>query len=138
MAGGAERRFERRMGEIEQRIRVLRERCNRLVAGAMLVGSTEADVRRAAQFAELARDRAAEAARRTRASLISAADAHERVARVCEMAGTDGARWDYQAQAARHRRLAAADRAAAEAMAAGISGSHAGDHDTLPRADLVS
>jgi hypothetical protein len=126
------------MDQIEQRIDALRERCDRLVAGAMLAGSTETDLKRAARFVELARDRAAEATLRALTSRIRAADAHERVARVYERAGTDGSIEKYQAQAARHRQLAAADRAAAEAMAASMPGDQAGDHEPPRRADLVS
>ena len=120
MAGSVESRFER-LCEIEQRTGELRERYDRLAAGAMLAGSTQAEVRRAAQLAELARVRAAEAVRRVVTSRINAANAHELVARTYELAGTGGSARDFQAQAIRHRLLAAADRAAAEAMAASVS-----------------
>src|SRR5262245_39388369 len=87
----------------------------------MLAGSAQAEVRRAAQLAERARVRAAEAVRRVVTSRINAANAHELVARTYELAGTDGSAQDFHAQAIRHRLLAAADRAAAAAMAASVS-----------------
>lgn len=116
----------RRRAELDRRIHELHER-NRQLTTSLIDGpadthggSSPEQVRRAEELARLAGDRAAEAARRAAAMYLHAATAHERAARMYTMlaeAGTANA-GEHRERAREHLRLAAADRASAEAIAA--------------------
>jgi hypothetical protein len=69
---------------------------------------------------ERARERAAEARRQDVRLLLDAAGAHEQAATAYELAGGNGHARDFQARAMRHRRVAAARRAAAASLASGV------------------
>jgi hypothetical protein len=69
---------------------------------------------------ERARERAAEAMRQDVRLLLDAAGAHEQAATAYELAGGNGHARDFQARAMRHRRVAAARRAAAASLASGV------------------
>ena len=115
-------RYRRRMDEIRARIADLHERDQRLAAELASPAMVD-EVRRAAQFADIALQRAAEAATRAVQARLEAARAHDRAAKVFERLGSADPLGDYAARALRHRQAAAADRAAAEQMAARLSSS---------------
>ena len=120
-------RWARRSGELEARIRGLHERNAQLSANPgppdfeqrKTMGSTPDQVARAEALARMASMRALEATRRTAIMRRHAASAHDRAAQLHELLAAAGTgdkndQDDHRERAARHRRLAREDRAAAD------------------------
>jgi hypothetical protein len=116
---GAAQRIRIRSRQIDDRIRQLRLRNERMVRHRLSRGSTPEQVVRAADFARAALERARKAAQRSVSAHLRAASAHDRAAkRLDELAEAglgDGAA--HSVKARDHRASAQADRDAARACA---------------------
>jgi hypothetical protein len=115
-----------RRAELDERIRYLHQRNAELLAGSggadyehRAVGSTPDQVTRAERLARTANQRALEASRRAAMMRLHAAGTHDQAARLHDQLADAGGEADpgqHREQAAKHRRLAGEDRAAADAI----------------------